>query len=161
MPNGAGSITETGLACVVIVRKTRCDELAERLGAVADGVFRVGVHLAEGLRPAIWQERRIVAEPTLAARRPDQRAVRLAAANLDMAVRPGERQGGDEKGAAIDLAGEPVLDALHRHGKILARSGPARRTDARVAAERRYDEAGVIGERRQAGAIGGSPRLED
>src|SRR5258707_1220529 len=105
MPNGAVSIAGVELSCwIVIGRKTRGDELAEGLGAVADRVFRVGVHLAESLRPALRQEHRIVAETTPATRRPDQHAVRLAAEDLDMAVGPGERQGSDEEGAAVGIA---------------------------------------------------------
>src|SRR3546814_20501373 len=62
----------------------------------ADRVFGVGIHLAEGLVAAIGQEDGIVAEPLVAARRPDERAVDPAFEPFDMAVGPGERERADD-----------------------------------------------------------------
>src|SRR5258706_2840429 len=52
-------------------------KFAECLGAVADLVFALGVHLAEGLAAAIGQEHGVIAEAAIAARRPDEAAMHL------------------------------------------------------------------------------------
>src|SRR3546814_13833623 len=69
----------------------------------ADRVFGVGIHLAEGLVAAIGQEDGIVAEPLVAARRPDERAVDPAFEPFDMADGPGERERADEMRVAAGV----------------------------------------------------------
>ena len=64
-------------------------------------VLFLGGHLAEGLVMAFRQEDRIVAEALLAARRPDQLALGLAAEIFGVAVRPGQADDGDEAAAAL------------------------------------------------------------
>ena len=93
-------------------------------------------------------------------------ALDLAAEGVAGAVGPGEAEHGDEAGRArvsgVVRAGrlEAVLDALHGGGEILVRPGPARRIDAGIAAQRIDAEAGIVGERRQAGGDGRGDRLE-
>ena len=80
----------------------------------------------------VGQEQRIVAEALVAARRPGHDAVDAAFELLDMAVRPGETQRGDEMrapllgrlGAALD---QQRLDAFMAARKSL--SGPAQRAE--------------------------------
>src|SRR3546814_16348655 len=65
----------------------------------------------------IRNEDGIVTEPQPAARRPGQAPRRPALDNLGMAVGPGEREGADEAGAAVDvrpLFGEQAFDLAHR-----------------------------------------------
>src|SRR4051794_29291625 len=95
------------------------DELLERARAVADGVLRRRLHLAERDGVSVRDEHRIVTEAVIAARRPHQRAVRFATKAFLMAVGPCEREHGDEAGAAIPialrrLARKVVLDFAHR-----------------------------------------------
>src|SRR3546814_19883264 len=87
------------------------DELPESVGAVADGVLRRGVELAEGRVMAVRPEHRVVAEAAFAARRPDEGAVHRALEGLDMPVRPGERPGAGELRAAAGTVGTTLLGA--------------------------------------------------
>src|SRR3546814_16966692 len=74
-----------------------------------------------------------------------------------MAVGPGEREGADEAGAAVDvrpLFGEQAFDLAHRQIPVAARIaleplafGPIGGVDPRPAAERRDLEPAVVGER--------------
>src|SRR3546814_4981505 len=76
-----------------------------------------------------------------------------------MAVGPGEREGADEAGAAVDvrpLFGEQAFDLAHRQIPVAARIaleplafGPIGGVDPRPAAERRDLEPAVVGERGQ------------
>jgi hypothetical protein len=127
---------------------------------VAHGVFLRRVHLAERCAFALGHEHRIVAETLGAARRPDQAAAHLAAKSRDMPVGPGERQHRDEAGAPVAGAGKAFLHQRHGLGKIALRPGPARGIDAGRAVERRHDEAGIIGERRQPAGCRRGQRLE-
>src|SRR3546814_13631978 len=86
------------------------DELPESVGAVADGVLRRGVELAEGRVMAVRPEHRVVAEAAFAARRPDEGAVHRPLEGLDMPVRPGARQGAGEMRAAAGLVGHTFID---------------------------------------------------
>ena len=52
-------------------------------------------------------------------------------------------------GAAVGIGAELALDPLHGHGEILLRPRPARRIDARRAAQRIDHQAGIVGQRRQ------------
>src|SRR3546814_3064729 len=66
----------------------------------------------------------IVTEAQLAARRPGEAARRPALENLGMTVGPGEREGADEAGAAVDarpLPGEQAFDLAHRHIPVAPR----------------------------------------
>src|SRR3546814_9121348 len=95
----------------------------------------------------IRNEDGIVTEPQPAARRPGQAPRRPALENLGMAVGPGEREGADEAGAAVDvrpLFGEQAFDLAHRQIPVAARIaleplafGPTGGHDPRPAAERR------------------------
>src|SRR3546814_8510329 len=60
------------------------DELPESVGAVADGVLRRGVELAEGRVMAVRPEHRVVAEAAFAARRPDEGAVHRPLEGLEI-----------------------------------------------------------------------------
>src|SRR3546814_6919427 len=94
----------------------RRSHLAEGVGTVADRVFGVGIHLAEGLVAAIGQEDGIVAEPLVAARRPDERAVDPAFEPFDMAVGPGERERADEMRVAAGVGAgvaQPEIGRAH------------------------------------------------
>ena len=140
-----------------------CRELEERPGAVREAlalrrqaVLLVGRHLAEGARMAVGQEHRVVAEAGGSARRPYQRAFDGAFELLEMAVRPGDAERGDELRLAQRRAvGAMVLqhgfDRLHGAGEILVLAGPARGMDAGRAAERIDRQPGIVGKRRQAG----------
>src|SRR3546814_5527261 len=83
----------------------------------ADRVFGVGIHLAEGLVAAIGQEDGIVAEPLVAARRTDERAVDTAFEPFDMAVGPGERERAAEMRVAAGVeagVAQPGFERAHR-----------------------------------------------
>src|SRR4029077_19933931 len=139
--------------------KTRLDQLREGTGAVADPVLMLGIDFAEGLIVSIRHKYGVVAEAALAARRPGQPTVYLAAKCLDRAVRPGQRQHRDEIRAPVLLA-ELAMDPLHRDAEVFCRAGPARRIDAGRAIERRDDQPGIIGESRQTTRLGGGTRLQ-
>src|SRR5262245_17229811 len=68
--------------------------MRKTLSARWQAVFLLGGHLAEGTVETIGQEHGIVAETRAAARRPDQRAIDAPLKRLDLAVRPGDAQGG-------------------------------------------------------------------
>src|SRR3546814_18498388 len=78
-------------------------QLRERIGAVADRMFFGRVDFRISQRLARRNEDRIIAKTQRAARRPGQAARRPALENLGMAVGPGEREGADEGGAAVDV----------------------------------------------------------
>ena len=97
-------------------------------------------HFAEGGGESVRQEQRIIAETGVAARRPDDVAIDAAFEFLDVPVRPGETQSRDEMRAALigrycAAFDQQRLDAIHRKAKVLVRSGPARRMNARLAIE--------------------------
>src|SRR5947209_20194454 len=86
-------------------------ELQERAGAVRERaalrrhpVLLLARHFAECACEAVGLKHRIVAEPALSPRRPNQGAVDPRLEFLDMAVRPGETQRGDEMRAAVGVA---------------------------------------------------------
>ena len=125
----------------------------------------VARHLAEGERKAVGQEHRVVAEPLGAAWRPHQRAVDLGLEFLEMPVRPRDAQRRDEMRLALvrrrrAALAQQRIDARHRGGEILRRSGPARRMDAGLAAEGIDREARVVREGGQARALRGGLRLD-
>ena len=64
-------------------------------------VFFLGAHLAEGLIETVGLEHRIVAETTLATRRPDGGAVDCGLKLFEMTVGPGQTQRGDETRAPL------------------------------------------------------------
>ena len=66
--------------------------------------LRLRVHLAEGLAMAVRHEDRVVTETPVPARRPGQPALHAAFEALDMPVRPGERERGDEGGLPRPVA---------------------------------------------------------
>src|SRR5690242_10615144 len=112
----------------------RIDKLPECHRAVRDLMLGVGVHFTKGLAPALGQEHRIIAEAALAARRPDESAMHLAAEILDMAVRPGDREHAHEMrlaciGRCCAPSFELLLDIAHGKGEVLGWSGPACRID--------------------------------
>src|SRR3546814_3189691 len=85
------------------------------------GVYRMFVGRVDfriSQRLARRKEDRIIAKTQRAARRPGQAARRPALENLGMAVGPGEREGADEGGAAVDvrpLFGEQAFDRSEEH----------------------------------------------
>src|SRR5262245_32016359 len=98
----------------------------------------VRVHFTKSLLVPAGQEHRIITEAALAARRPDEGAMHLAAEILDMAVRPGDGEHADEmrstalrQGGALRL--KLLLDIAHGEGEILGGSRPARRIEAGIA----------------------------
>src|SRR5690242_7544144 len=121
-------------------------ELQERAGAVGERaalrrhpVLLLARHFAERACEAVGLKHRIVAEPTLPTRRPNQDAVDPGLEFLDVAVRPGETQSRDEMRAAVGVAHrafcpQQVLDLAHCGGEISVGSGPARGMNARRAA---------------------------
>ena len=111
-------------------------------------------HLAKSASMAVGPEDGIVAETRRAPWREHEIAVDPALERLGPAVRPGERQRADEmrpprlwRARRQKLA----LDAGHRGGEVLGAARPARRIDARGAAERLDAKPGIVGERRFAG----------
>src|SRR5665811_711016 len=73
-----------------------------------------------------------------------------------MAVRPGQTKCCDEMRAALLGVARAALDqqclyAVHGEAEILVRSGPARRMNAGLAAQRVDHQAGII---RESGAVG-------
>src|SRR5687767_3559140 len=148
-------------------------EELERAGAVRErfaparppAVLFLGSHLAKRAVVAIGQKDRVVAEAEISAGRRDQRPVDAADVSLGPATRQSEAQGRNEMSAPL-LRGDgaellkAVLDLLHRQRKIFRRPGPARRKNAGRAAKRVHGEAGIVGERRQAGRLGGGAGLQ-
>src|SRR3981189_87301 len=128
--------------------EARLDQLGEGAGAVADVVLILGSHFAERHRVSIRHEYGVVAEAALAARRPRQRPMALAAKRRALAPmliwRPGERQHRDEMGLP-GLVAQFAMHPLHCDAEILGLPGPARRIDAGRAAERRHHQAGIVG----------------
>src|SRR3546814_7924940 len=122
-------------------------QLRERIGAVADRMFFGRVDFRISQRLARRNEDRIIAKTQRAARRPGQAARRPALENLGMAVGPGESEGADEGGAAVDvrpLFGEQAFALAHPHipvAPLLALEplplGPVGGVDAGPPAERR------------------------
>src|SRR5205823_8452159 len=102
--------------------KARPHQFREGAGTMADLMLR-GIDLCKGPVVSIRHEYGVVAEAALAARRPGQLALDLAAEQRHFAVRPGERQHRDEMGAAV-LVGQFPLNPLHRDAEILIRPGP-------------------------------------
>ena len=94
-------------------------------------MFFVDAHLAECGAEAIGTEQRIVAEALVAAGRPHRNAIDATFEILNVPIRPGNAESGNEMctplfrslGTALDQQG---LDAIHRRAKILVGSGPAR-----------------------------------
>src|SRR6185312_3785974 len=62
-------------------------------------------------------------------------------------------------GGAVPVA-ERLPHPQHRPAEIARLASPARRVDARVAADRRDDEAGIVTERGEEAALGPRPGLE-
>src|SRR5690348_2227908 len=93
-------------------------EVGEGAGAVANPVLLLSVEFAKSQGSARRDKHRIVAETALAARRPDQASRNLAAEEFGPAIRPGEREQGDEHGVAVLVAELPV-DPLHRNQEVL------------------------------------------
>src|SRR5260221_14137907 len=119
----------------------RIDEFPEGYGTVRDFMLGIWVHFAKSHITTLGQEHGIIAKTTLAARRPDERAVDLAFEILDMAVGPGNRQHADEMRAppvrqSGALCRKLLFDIAHGKGEILGRSCPAGRIDAGIAVER-------------------------
>src|SRR5262249_28980455 len=117
-------------------------------------VLLLARHLAEGAWVPVRQKHRIVAETLVAAWRPYQHTVDAALEGLNMTVRPGDAERRDEvrgtrRGRRRAEALQLLLDVAHGAAEILVGAGPARRMDARRAAERIDHEAGIVGERRE------------
>src|SRR5690606_21048046 len=139
--------------------------MRQALALAVPAMLLLGAHLAEATLISVRQEHRIVAEAIVAARRPYQPALDLAAIFLRAAIGKGEAEDGDEARLAPlrrNRAGllQSVLDEAHGGSKILAGARPARRIDARIAIERIDGEAGIVGERRQAGGERRGERLD-
>jgi hypothetical protein len=125
-------------------------------------------HFAEGAGLPGRQENRIVAKAFVAARRPYDRTVDAGFEFFDMSVRPGDAQSRDEMRVALRSRGSAailklLLDRFHGTAKILIRSGPACRINARGVIERIDHKTGIVGEGRQAachrGGLGLDPRV--
>src|SRR5690606_27163799 len=100
-----------------------------------------GLHLAEGLRAALGQEHGIVAEAARAPGRPHQRAVDAAFMDRASPVRHGEAERAGEMRLTLfrgrrAAGGELLLDIAHGEREVARGTGPARRIDAGLAAER-------------------------
>src|SRR6201987_6504588 len=124
------------------------DEPRERAGAGADTVLFLGVDFAEGQGCALRDEHRIVAETSIASRRPNEIAFDFSAKQFGAAARPGEGEDRNKFGAAV-LVVEFAVNPLHPDPKVFGGAGPAGGADSRSAAERRDNEAGMNGEGRQ------------
>ena len=127
--------------------------------------FLVGAHLPEGALKAVGLEQRIVAEALLAARRPHRDAVDAALEFFHVAVRPGETERGDEMAAPLfgrfrAALDQQRLDFVHGETEILVGSGPARRMNAGLAAERIDHQAAVVGKGGAAGRFRRGHRLD-
>ena len=128
-------------------------------------MFFVGAHLAECDVETIGTEQRIIAEPFVAARWPNRDAIDVTFEILDMAIRPGKTESGNEMcaplfrslRAALD---QQCLDAIHRRAKILVGSGPTSGMDAGLAAKGIDDQSGVVCKRRLSASAGCSNRLD-
>src|SRR5262249_2993281 len=115
---------------------------------MADPMLFGRVDFPEGQSSAQRYEDRVVAEAAVAAGRPGEPAFDLAAVHLGVAVRPGQRKHRDKSGAAV-LAAEFPMNPLHRLPEVLGRAGTAGGVDPGSTPERRDDEAGIVGQRRQ------------
>src|SRR4051794_18581483 len=107
---------------------------------MADAVLLLGLDFAEGQTSADRYEYRIVAETSIAPRRPGEVALDLTAKQLGVAARPGESEDRNKFGAAV-LVAEFVVNPLDCQPKIFVRAGPAGGVDPGSAAQRRHDEA--------------------
>ena len=139
--------------------------MVEGAGSVRDGIFAGRLHFAERLLVTVGDEDRIIAETVAAARRPNDMTVNFALEQLGLPVRPGKAQHRDEVGAQRRAApGLPVdqfvVDALHGDGEVAFWPRPVGRVDARRPAQRVDLDAAVVGQGRQAGALGGKQRLQ-
>src|SRR5207248_873828 len=75
----------------------RLHQLAKRIRPMADAVLELGVELSEGIVVADRLKHGVIAEPFVAARRPDEGTVDAAFECLDLAVvGPGDRQRANE-----------------------------------------------------------------
>ena len=104
--------------------------MRQAFAARRQAVLLLARHLAEGAVVAIRQEHRIVAEALVAARRPHQRAVDPRLELLDMAIRPGDAQGGDEmraRGSVLPLARS--LSSIVCIAPAKSLDGPAQRAE--------------------------------
>ena len=122
-------------------------------------------HLAEGLGIAGRLEDRVVAEAGRPARRIDDCAEDAALEQFLMPIRPGDHQRRDEMRLALFRHGRAALGEFGLHtgqsrGEVLARTGPVRREQAGRAVERVDADAGIVGQRRQAGSVGRRHRLD-
>ena len=77
-----------------------------------------------------------------------------------MAVGPGEAERADEPGRPVRGVTGFAMDPLHGGGEVLRGRRPSGRVDAGRAAQCRDAEAGIVGQRRQAGRGGRRQRLE-
>ncbi len=127
-----------------------------------DAVLLLRREFAEGQRRIVGLEHRVVAEPLVAARRPDQLAEDPALEQLLVPVRPGQDQGRDEVGPPVGGATgrKLALDARHRAGKVLRAAGPAGREQPGRSVERVHAQARIVREGRQPGGVRRRPRLD-
>ena len=114
--------------CSVSLPEARRHKLGECAGAVADGVLRRRLHLAEGQRSAARQEHRVVAETTLAARGPHRLAIDPADKRLGVPVRPGEAQRRDEPRTPVRRC-RPSAACTRAMAAAKSLSGPAQRAE--------------------------------
>src|SRR5206468_6076025 len=96
--------------------KARVHQLFEGAGAVADPAL-CGVQFPEGHLVSIRDEYWVVAEAALAAGRPSETALHLGSEESELAIRPRQRQHGDEMGPPVILS-QFAMHPLHRSAEI-------------------------------------------
>ncbi len=132
--------------------------------AVADAVFLVRVHLAEGDVVAIGDEHRVVAEALVAARRPGEAAVDFAAEHLcpfHLARRaPARRRNGPPGPQGFWTRRAPCCTRSIAKLKSRFGPGPAGRVDTGVAEDRRHHKPGIIAQRNEAACFRAGLGLE-
>src|SRR3954447_14413650 len=128
--------------------KIALDELGESAGAVTDAMLLDRVDFAEGQGCAQWDEDRIVAETSIAPGRPGEAAFDFSAKQFFAMAREGEGEDRHKSGAPV-LVAELAVNPCHGYPEIFGGAGPAGGVDPGSTIQRRHDEAGIVGERRQ------------
>src|SRR5262245_10119240 len=126
--------------------------MRETLPLRGQAVLFLGAHLTESDVEPIRSKQRIITKASVATRRPHGDAIDAAFEILDMTIRPGKAECGNEMCATLFRRLRPALDqqsldAIHSGAEILVGLCPARRMDAGFAVERIDDQPGIVGER--------------
>src|SRR5690606_1835544 len=135
-------------------------KLRESPCTVADGVLLLRKHLAKGATFSFGHKDWVVAKAHVTSRRPKEVTTHPPFKHLEVAFRRSKSKGTDKLGAAIGVVTHLLLDTLHGQRKVLARTGPASRMNARCSPQGRHAQAAIVGQRRQCRAAGRRPGLD-